>query len=78
MNVPPTLWRTAALLVIVGGIYRLKTRNRVSQRAVDYMHRHTGWGALETREQIERRMPTTHILQGIALVVLGLFLLLGP
>jgi hypothetical protein len=70
MNVPPTLWRAAAILVMVGGVYRVKARNRVSQRVVDYLHRHTGWERLQTREQIERGIPTTHVLQGIALVIL--------
>ena len=77
MDVPPTLWRTVAIMVMVAGIYRLKTRKRVSQRIVDNLHS-TAWGRLQTREQIERSIPTTHLLQGIALVVCGLLLLLGP
>jgi hypothetical protein len=32
----------------------------------------------QSREEIARKMPITHVLQGLALVVFGLFLLLGP
>jgi hypothetical protein len=77
MNVSPTAWRMVAVLVIAGGVSRVKTRNHVSQRTVDYLYKLT-WGGWQSREEIARKMPITHVLQGLALVVFGLFLLLGP